>query len=126
MFTPGRCKKTRSGFCAVEAVWGVTAWGEAAAVSGIHELNEVREAAEVLFNAIKIHRTVAVVISGRRPPARPLVIGSVFLQVIEVIYVVIPGRKPKRGDAKFLQVRQPGSHAGKIAAVIMAWLGAVI
>ena len=35
MLTPGRCKKTRSGFCAVEAVWGVTAptWGEAAAVS---------------------------------------------------------------------------------------------
>src|SRR4051794_1678415 len=33
MLTPGRCKKTRSGFCAVEAVWGVTAWAEAAAVS---------------------------------------------------------------------------------------------
>jgi hypothetical protein len=33
MLTPGLCKKTRSGFCAVEAVWGVTAWGEAAAVS---------------------------------------------------------------------------------------------
>ena len=35
MLTPGRCKKTRSGFCAVDVVWGVTAptWGEAAAVS---------------------------------------------------------------------------------------------
>src|SRR5262245_32139521 len=37
MLTPGRCKKTRSGFCAVELVWGVTtfaaSWGEAAAVS---------------------------------------------------------------------------------------------
>ena len=33
MLTPGRCKKTRSGFCTVEAVWGVTAWAEAAAVS---------------------------------------------------------------------------------------------
>ena len=37
MFTPGRCKKTRSGFCSAEVVWGVTAlgatWGEASAVS---------------------------------------------------------------------------------------------
>src|SRR5262245_17237350 len=36
MLTPGRCKKTRSGFCAVELVWGVTLAGsgsEAAAVS---------------------------------------------------------------------------------------------
>jgi hypothetical protein len=33
MFTPGRCKKTKSRFCAAEVVWGVTAlgatWGEA-------------------------------------------------------------------------------------------------
>src|SRR4051812_3261916 len=33
MFTPGRCKKAKSGFCAAEVVWGVTAlgatWGEA-------------------------------------------------------------------------------------------------
>src|SRR6476660_5032911 len=33
MFTPGRCKKTKSQFCAAEVVWGVTAlgatWGEA-------------------------------------------------------------------------------------------------
>ena len=33
MFTPGRCKKTKSRFCAAEGVWGVTAlgatWGEA-------------------------------------------------------------------------------------------------
>ena len=32
MFTPGRCKKTKSRFCAAEVVWGVTAlgatWGE--------------------------------------------------------------------------------------------------
>ena len=39
MFTPGRCKKTESPFCAPEAVWGVTApgatWGEApAAIEG--------------------------------------------------------------------------------------------
>ena len=27
MFTPGRCKKTRSVFCAAEVVWGVTALG---------------------------------------------------------------------------------------------------
>ena len=33
MLTPVRCKKTRSGFCAVDVVGGVTAWGEAAAVS---------------------------------------------------------------------------------------------
>ena len=35
MLTPGRCKKTRSGFCPVDVVWGVTAptWGEAAVVS---------------------------------------------------------------------------------------------
>jgi hypothetical protein len=37
MFTPGRCKKKRSGFCSAEVVWGVTAlgatWGEASAVS---------------------------------------------------------------------------------------------
>src|SRR5262245_12139647 len=37
MLTPGRCKKTRSGLCAVEVVWGVTAlvatWGEGSAVS---------------------------------------------------------------------------------------------
>ena len=33
MFTPGRCKETKSRFCAAEVVWGVTAlgatWGEA-------------------------------------------------------------------------------------------------
>jgi hypothetical protein len=39
MFTPGRCKKTGSPFCAPEAVWGVTApgatWGETpAAIEG--------------------------------------------------------------------------------------------
>jgi hypothetical protein len=37
MLTPGRCKKTKSGFCAVEVVWGATAlaatWVEASAVS---------------------------------------------------------------------------------------------
>jgi hypothetical protein len=27
MFTPGRCKKTKSRFCAAEVVWGVTALG---------------------------------------------------------------------------------------------------
>src|ERR1700716_1062467 len=33
MFTPGRCKKTRSGFCAAEVIWGLKAtWGEASAV----------------------------------------------------------------------------------------------
>ena len=35
MFTPGRCKKTKSRFCAAEVVWGVTAlgatWGEVSA-----------------------------------------------------------------------------------------------
>jgi hypothetical protein len=39
MFTPGRCKKTRSRFCAAEVVWGVTALG---ATSG--EASTVREA----------------------------------------------------------------------------------
>ena len=39
MFTPGRCKKTRSRFCTAEVFWGVTApgatWGEApAAIEG--------------------------------------------------------------------------------------------
>jgi hypothetical protein len=39
MFTPGRCKKTGSPFCALEAVWGVTApgatWGVAAIEGGL-------------------------------------------------------------------------------------------
>jgi hypothetical protein len=38
MFTPGRCKKTKSRFCAAEVVWGVTAlgatWGEVSTVGG--------------------------------------------------------------------------------------------
>ena len=37
MFTPGRCKKTKSRFCAAEVVWGVTAlgatWGEVSTAS---------------------------------------------------------------------------------------------
>ena len=38
MFTPGRCKKTKSRFCAAEVVWGVTAlgatWGEVSTAGG--------------------------------------------------------------------------------------------
>jgi hypothetical protein len=38
MFTPGRCKNTKSRFCAAEVVWGVTAlgatWAEVSTVGG--------------------------------------------------------------------------------------------
>jgi hypothetical protein len=44
MLTPGRCKKTSSGFCAVEIVWSVAAlaatWGEGAAVREAGTLGE--------------------------------------------------------------------------------------
>ena len=44
MLTPGRCKKTSSGFCAVEVVWRVTAftatWDEAKAVREAGTLGE--------------------------------------------------------------------------------------
>jgi hypothetical protein len=45
MLTLGRCKKTSSGFCAVDVLWGVTAlaatWDEAAAVGKAGTLGEV-------------------------------------------------------------------------------------
>ena len=75
-----------------------------------YQFAQLLERAEVFLDAVKVLRVVTMETSAWL---------AVFeFNLVRMIVVVIPGRKPNGGDAEVLQIRQTIDHALKIAAVV--------
>src|ERR1019366_4583796 len=91
---------------------------QALGVRLVHQLTEFLQVAEVLIDAIEIHRTVAVIIRDGL-----IVVAFAFVQVVDV---VVYRSEPERGDAQILQIRKVLRNAGEIAAMVVAALDAIV
>jgi hypothetical protein len=87
---------------------------EALAVRGVHQFAELGESAEVLFDAVEIHRAVAVIVGDA------LVVVS--LALVQAVDVVVYRVDPDGGGAEILEIRQVIDDALEVAAMVVTRL----
>ena len=81
----------------------------------VHQLPERGQVAEVLVDRVEVHGPVAMVVGDRR--------AVVPFALVQVIAVVVDGRRPDRGDSEVLQVGQALDQAPQVSAVVDSGVG---
>src|SRR6266496_1906894 len=85
---------------------------------GVYQFAQLRKGSEMILNGVKVLWVVTMKTCA----------WFAFLQLnlIRMIVVVIPGRKPERCDTKILQIGEAVDNALKITAVIIEFVVAVV